>query len=301
MDKTITTIQNVFHVKYRIYWLIFINFLSYMHVFYLFHSLSNMLSHFDPSISLLSLFIFGDAMVYIFLGVTSFEIAKGINNEYKSISKIGMLDWLIRFFAYILVYQIFRFDWLLINKDYFFILLIGFMLLSIFLELKMQRKMKRIKQCNNQDSHHFSAREVHHLPNMEKAVAIGALSIVIVYPIGISFLLTIPFHSILRMIIQIFISIILLIWFIKNEKIKFKTFFLGKGYKSYLPWRNSIIALFGYIISFILGSDLFQISNHLKDSALIIAMLFALPSYYITYQMSVKIAKTRKFKNENYG
>lgn len=274
-----------------------LNISSYVHIFYLFQLLGFMNTSYDVTdMNLFWIFLVGNVLPYIFLGATSFVLAKGIYGEYEQMRVEAYSDWFLRLFSYILVFQHYRFKVLVENPQFTLLILVILMLLSFVMEYRMFTKAKRmniIKEITVNDVL-ASAKEIHNLSNMEKAIAYG-YRVVIFYGAGAAFLIGIPMAdgSMTRILFAMILSFCFLIWSIKDEMKRLDLYHLDKNYAKKLFRKHSVFLIVGYFMTFITGSGLFHDNLIISDMSEMVALLFFVPIGISNYRMAVRAKKIR--------
>lgn len=292
------------NVKKGIKVLIALNILSYIHILYLYNNIGNMINDTVMfSGNMVGIIILGGLLHYFFLFLTSFIFVN--TDEYRMFRKEGLLDWVIRLLAYIVVFQHHNFE-MGSNTDLIVIFILAvFLCINLVLEytmlLKVDKYIPALAKTPAMDKVTITKTEIHNILNSEKAVAIGVGSIFIVSGFAIGFAIGIPSagNSIIRKILMTLVSVSAFFWFVNIIYTKCDLFFMDKkiAYKEFL--KNISFITIAYLLCLLDAFRLLGSSEYISDIVILIAAFSILPIVKSNRQMVERLEAIKEILNED--
>lgn len=284
--------------------LIVLNILSYIHIFYLYNNIGSMIN--DNAMvdgNLIGIFIIGGILHYLFLFLTSFIFAN--TGEYRIFRKEGLLDWVVRLLAYIVVFQRHNFE-IGSNIDNIVIFTLAmFLCINLVLEyimfLKVDKYVPVPAKTPSMEEVPITKEEIHNIANLEKAVAIGVGSIFIVSGLAIGFAISIPSagDSVIRKILMAIVSLSAFFWFVNIIYTKCNLFYMDKKIARKEFFKNTFFIAIGYLLCLLDGFRLLGPSEYISDIVILIAAFSILPIAKSNRQMAKRLEAIKDIVNVN--
>ncbi|MCT2536256.1 hypothetical protein NC661_13525 [Aquibacillus koreensis] len=275
--------------------------LSYIHIIYLYYNVEAFVEgRHQIDGNFFSVVLLGGLLPYLFLFITSFVFSK--RESFLGFRREAILDWFLRLLAYILVFQLYNFDFLLANNNYILVLLFSFMLISFYLEYRMYQKSKKYVSNVNPIKKEFNPtkEEINNISNMEKAVAIGVGSIFVASGLAIGIAISIPSatSSVTRTIILFCMSLSSFMWFLSISYNKCHLFYVDKKSARRIFLKDSSIAFGGYLLCILAGVGLLNRLEYTIDIVIIAGVFSLLPAINTNRRMAIFLEQIKDVEKE---
>ena len=238
-------------------------------------------------------FILG-SIPLLLIALTSFVLAYDANQNLICIKNISKIDFIIRFFSYIVtLYEVNS-----LNHNWYLCIIAILFILNCIIEYKMNIKLSNSEQ--NKENIQIPYEEKCNLNNMVKSsnLAIFSWLIFCMVCLNISNLKNME-GSESSGIIPVIVSVLVARWFIKINYKNYIRFYLDKVYAKKIFKRDLIFAIVGYIICLIGSFIKFNYTNYL----IILGIIFSIPMINTIRKMSLRLykIKTSLGKEEYYN
>lgn len=229
-------------------------------------------------------FIVG-SIPWLLIMSTSFILAGDRNNEFQSVKREAILDWLTRIIAFGVV---FNYSKQFNNIFLVFIFIIATFIANTVIEYRINKKIMNARDRITKEMNvEITYEEKCNLRAMVKAINLGMFSIIVFSGAALSVPITKNMEGTTMWYIPIIISIVVFIWFIKTTYNNYFAFYLDKKYVKKVFSRDIVFASIGYGICLI--SSFLHFENSAFAYVTIVGILFLLPTIGTVRKMSLRL------------